>query len=30
VIEKAKSALAAELSEVLGESILRTLSPGPQ
>jgi oligoribonuclease NrnB/cAMP/cGMP phosphodiesterase (DHH superfamily) len=28
VIEKAKSALAAELSEVLGESILRTLSPG--
>jgi oligoribonuclease NrnB/cAMP/cGMP phosphodiesterase (DHH superfamily) len=30
VIEKAKSALAAELSEVLGESILRTLSPGAQ
>lgn len=30
VVEKAKSALAAELSEVLGESILRTLSPGPQ
>jgi oligoribonuclease NrnB/cAMP/cGMP phosphodiesterase (DHH superfamily) len=28
VIERAKSALAAELSEVLGESILRTLSPG--
>jgi oligoribonuclease NrnB/cAMP/cGMP phosphodiesterase (DHH superfamily) len=27
VIEKAKSALAAELSEVLGESIVRTLSP---
>jgi len=27
VIERAKSALAAELSEVLGESILRTLSP---
>ena len=30
VIEKAKSALAAELSEVLGESILRTLGPGAQ
>jgi hypothetical protein len=27
VIENAKSALAAELSEVLGESILRALSP---
>jgi oligoribonuclease NrnB/cAMP/cGMP phosphodiesterase (DHH superfamily) len=28
VVEKAKTALAAELSEVLGDSILRTLSPG--
>jgi oligoribonuclease NrnB/cAMP/cGMP phosphodiesterase (DHH superfamily) len=28
VIERAKSALAVRLSEVLGESILRTLSPG--
>jgi oligoribonuclease NrnB/cAMP/cGMP phosphodiesterase (DHH superfamily) len=28
IIENAKSALAVELSEVLGESILRTLSPG--
>ncbi len=28
VVEKAKTALAAELSKVLGDSILRTLSPG--